>query len=241
LRNNIKNLIIVNISCKGKQIFFQLVDNTGNVLYINSRLGLEGKWSLKEGNHTRFCLYLYRYLTNIKGITKIENVILYYDDSINYGGIDILSEQQYQRKIKEIGPDLLSENINYNIWYNIIKNGRLKQKQICNFLMDQKKFSGIGNYLKSEILYRSKIRPDRVLSSISDDEINTLYNVTLQTIKEAYLAGGLTIKSFWSPDGQRGMFPVHVYKKEIDPLGNSIVAEKFKDGRTSYWVPKIQL
>ena len=96
-------------------------------------------------------------------------------------------------------------------------------------------------YLKSEILYRSKIRPDRVLSSISDDEINTLYNVTLQTIKEAYLAGGLTIKSFWSPDGQRGMFPVHVYKKEIDPLGNSIVAEKFKDGRTSYWVPKIQL
>src|SRR3989304_5872633 len=80
------------------------------------------------------------------------------------------------------------------------KNTRLNNSQICAFLMNQKYFSGLGLYLCCEILYLSKIKPDRILSELTDDEIKELFDVILTTVKRSYDSGGHTIKSYISPD-----------------------------------------
>lgn len=242
--SQINGYFINNITCKGKQIFFHL-NNHLNKLYINSRLAMEGKWSITAANHTRFWIQVIKYnpiydiINNTFDIK--ENIItLYNDDTRNFGAIELLDEKQYQSKLNQIGPDLLSDTIDNTLWTQKIKNKRIKNKQICDYLLEQKWFSGIGNYLKSEILYRCKIRPDRVLDQLSDDDIDNLYTISITTIKEAYIYNGLTIKTYWSPEGHRGKFPLKVYNRDIDDNGYKVIKNTFKDGRTTHWVSEIQ-
>ena len=42
--------------------------------------------------------------------------------------------------------------------------------------MDQKQFSGIGNYILSEIFYRSKLNPFLNCKDLSDDQWRVLYD-----------------------------------------------------------------
>lgn len=239
---------IQEVTCKGKQIFFCLTSGTTTTpakAYLNSRLALEGKWTLTEAKHTRFWMYLTRYSavydTSTQSIKILETpLVLYNDDTRNFGAVDLLDENGFRNKINQIGPDLLSESIDYALWVQKIKNRRIPTKQICDYLLEQKYFSGIGNYLKAEILYRCRIRPDRQLNQLTDDEIKSLFEVSIATIKEAYSYHGLTIRTYWSPEGHRGVFPLKVYNRDIDDNGYKVIKGTFDDDRTTHWVPEVQ-
>jgi len=159
-------------------------------------------------------------------------------------------------KLAELGPDLLATALLYSghrpvsgtidpvspeIWLQKLRNPRIPNKQVGDFLMEQKYISGIGNYLRAEILYHAKIRPDRALSSLTHLETETLYRYALKTIVESYSYGGLTIENYWSPDGRRGTFPKQVYGKTEDPYGNPVVTNSTKGDRTVHWVPAVQI
>ena len=232
----INSYVIQRIECKGKHIFFHLfntADQTRKVL--ESHLAMTGRWSHIQGNHTRFWMVLSNPIV-------LQDWILYFDDVRKWGRISLLSTDEFVNKIDQIGPDLLSDVINPGEWHRKIKNGRIKNKMICDYLLEQKHFSGIGNYLKSDILYLCKIKPDRPLCSLSDEEINCLLQVSVSTIKESYSYGGLTIKNFWDPEGKRGLYPTKVYNKVCDCNGYKIVKIKFKgnNDRTTHWVPEVQ-
>ena len=151
-----------------------------------------------------------------------------------------MDEVQLQNKINKIGPDLLNDQFTLEIWKNKITWSRIKSKQICGFLMEQKYFSGIGNYLKSDILYLAAIRPDRSLMTLTDEEITRIFHVAVKTIRRSYHYRGCTIKSYWDPDGKAGKYERIVYGKTHDQYGNEIIKSTFKDKRTTHWVPSIQ-
>ena len=245
----INGTYIHQIHCKGKQIFFVLdllsenrdyKINKINKLYLNSRLGMTGRWSSSNTGHIRFWMKVkYFYINNLLDVNTYE-VTIYNTDTRNFGNIEVFTEYQYINKLNDIGPDLLSDIIDSKLWYQKIKNSRIKNKYISDYLLEQKYFSGIGNYLKSEILYRAKIRPNRSLVSLTDEEINTLLKISLETIRESYLCGGLTIKDFWSPDGKRGEFKCKIYNRDKDDFGYTIIKEYFDTDRATYWVSEIQ-
>ena len=116
---------------------------------------------------------------------------------------------------------------------------------ICRFLMSPNYVSGIGNYLKSEILYRCRINPFRSLGTLTDEEVARLYGTCLSTIQQAYQSGGLTHGTFLDPDMEKGTFPIFVYKRagQADPHGHTIIyvpPEESPDGRSIYYVPELQ-
>jgi len=126
------------------------------------------------------------------------------------------------------------------LWLKIARNKRIQNKQICDYLLDQKRISGIGNYLRSEILYRSRIRPDRSLKNLSDEELELLRIESIKTVRESYDSHGLTIRSYSDLYGNKGTFICQVYNRTEDPYGNPIRTDTFKDGRTIHWVPSLQ-
>jgi len=216
--------IIKEVKSKGKHIFFHL--NNG---YLHSHLIMTGKWLWTEGKYTRIKFHLN------------DGRVLYYDDQRRWGHLDWMNQTQYEAKLKTIGIDLLSEKIGLTQWKKIMRNKRLKKnKQICDLLMSQKYISGIGNYLKAEILYRAKIKPNRTLIDLTEKELEDLYQISLETIKASYESKGLTIATYETPDGQRGCFELMVYNQKVDPLGNEVVKETFQDGRVTHWVPAVQ-
>lgn len=229
--DTVKDSIIEKVTCKGKQIFFHFsIKGNGKVdIIYNNRLALFGRWSdIKPENHLRFWFKL------------SGDKYLYFSDTTNFGGLDILSPLAYEMKLKEIGPDLLSEEVSFDLYMKKIRSSRIKNQYICKFLTEQKYFSGIGNYLKSEILYFSKIAPHRTLQTLTDAEIFELYTKSIEIIKLSYSYGGLTIETFWSPDGKRGLYPKVVYDSDKDPSGNPIISSSEYDGKSTYWVPALQ-
>jgi len=225
------------VTCHGKKIIWLL-----NGCYLTSTLGLTGRWSWTPENNIHLTF------------TLDTGEKLYFIDALKFGNLSVLlTKQDLDAALKEIGPDLLANAIDIyqgTNWCNpkyIIteesyrtKARKCNKKQLCAFLMEQKHFSGIGNYLKAEILYRCKLRPDRLVSSLTDEQIEDLRLTSMQTIYEAYCYNGLTIKDYWDPHGNAGTFPLQVYNRSTDPFGNKVEVAKFADKRNTHWCPDVQ-
>jgi len=223
-------LKIKSVDCKGKFIYFTFsYENSNKKYYLFSTLGMTGMWSGKMTKHTRF------------SISFSEDLILYYNDTRNFGTLKfVLSEFELDKKLKSLGPDVL----NCDIDCQEFKNRFIKKpnKTIAECLMNQSVICGVGNYLKSEILYASKISPYRLIKDITDDEWHFLYFYSIAIPKRSYNLGGATIKDYRSPNGKEGQFSRRfaVYNCKFDPNNNIIVKETTKDKRSTYWVPEIQ-
>jgi formamidopyrimidine-DNA glycosylase len=167
---------------------------------------------------------------------------LYYDDSRHFGLLDVVNTTAgLQKLLKEVGPDLLQDSISVQQYYEVLSRKRLSGKTIMSFLLEQKYFSGVGNYLRSEILYACRLDPRRTLGTLTQNDIISLYTNTMNTLQESLKFGGLTIATYWDPDGRKGLYTVRVYGKDKDPLGNPVEQIKDEHDRTVHWVPKLQV
>lgn len=243
---------IVNVDSYGKRIIFNMEKPDGTPFRMCSFLGMEGHWDQDPKlNHTHIQIYFGRVIPNVNvskarrkiNLGIVEGPPICYSDSRHFGrNVVCYTDDQYKDFFKAIGTDLIKDRdkITPEVWRNKLRNPRIKTKQIATFLLEPKWFSGIGNYLKSEILYRARIYPGRQLQDLTDEEIETLRIVSLDTIMESYKSGGLTIRTYSAPDGSIGKFEKVVYKQDKCPLGYPIIWEKFKDDRMTYWVEELQ-
>lgn len=215
----------ISVYSRGKRIIFEMEN-----CYILSFLGMTGKFIYKPGNHSGLVL-------------KFNDIIVYYDDVRHFGYLKIYKTKTELDAYLDstIGPDWLNDNVTLEYFETEIKNKRRKNTQICQFLLNQKIIAGLGNYLKAEVLYRSKIRPDRKLGELKDTEIRVLYEVIVETLQEALAANGLTIRDYISPSGLEGKFKCLVYGKDKDPNGHVVIKEKFKDKRNTWWCREVQV
>ena len=258
-KTGIKGLELAKVPCKvvgvfsrGKLIIIECITTDNKTIYMVSQLGMEGKWIHAKDVYSNFRIY-FGSLQNDK--YKVTDT-WYFSDSRHFGHFNIYSD--FKEIDKAHGPcwmlaALLSENIvhkhdlkpyqtfmTFNHFRGKINDKRLAKKEICDFLMKQKYGSGIGNYLRAEIQYRAKISPHKLLSSFSYDDILVLYNCIIKQLLISYGAKGLTIKSYWDPEGNKGKCPLQVYNRKEDPFGNKVETFKDKERRTVHWVPAIQ-
>ena len=189
-------------------------------------------------NHCNLWLHLGEVVENTQYIQET----LFYDDPRHHGEIRIfLSSQDLHSYLKsKVGPDLLQDEITPEYWHLCFRNKRLVNKAVCEFLLEQSRFSGIGNYMRSEILYRCRIDPFRTLGSLSDKEIELLRYHSLKIVREIYEARGASLYTYFEMDGSKGNFQVVIYGQEFDPEGNPITNASDKKKRTVWWVPALQ-
>lgn len=213
------------LSCgsKGKKIIF----NFEHDITLISSLGITGRWSVCRETTKDIVLSFGEVVS--EGVT-VEKKTLYYTDTSNFGSMMFA-------KIKDVGKDVLNDNITFEEWNKLLRNPRIQHKEIGQYLLDQKYVSGIGNYLRAEILFMCRMRPDRLLRDVSEQDNRNLYTNMTYIIKEVYKMGG--VDSYLDPFGIPGKYKPGIYgQKEIG--GAEIVCEKFKDGRTSWWCPTYQ-
>lgn len=212
----------------GKKILIHLSSNQT----IICSLGMTGKFKYSDpGPHTHFRF-------------DFPDLCLYFDDTRYMGSIIFSENAQVPNYFSEVGPDILDAAINSpitpEVWKERYKAKKWQNKQMCQVLLEQSIFSGIGNYLKSEILYYSGISPFRVVHTLIDEEWEKLRTVAHQILLLSYSHGGFTIESFISPDGSRGSYPAAVYGRSFDNLGNVVTKVSTKDQRSTYWVNAVQ-
>lgn len=216
--------VVSSVWAKGKRPIIECSDFS-----IATFLGMTGRWSFERPLKPLITVCF-------DGGGEISH--LYYSDTRKFGRVTVLAstEEALAGYLANIGPDLLSEPPSLEDYKKVITDKRRARTNICSFLMEQKWFSGIGNYLKSEILYASCLHHARTLGSLSEAEIARLHACSLDLIARSYQSGGLTISDYWSPTGDRGSFLCAVYGKSLSPDGRKVKKITTKDGRTTHYV-----
>jgi formamidopyrimidine-DNA glycosylase len=164
-----------------------------------------------------------------------------FNDPRHFGTLKFVrGRKALEKKLSTIGPDMLSDPPTAEEFSTLIL--KKSSRTICEALLDQSTISGVGNYIKSEALYRAKILPTRPVTDISPYEYVMLHKAVIDVCKEAYEARGSTISTYRNVDDTPGdgQFSFRVYGRDLDPLGNVVFHATTPDGRTSWWVPTVQ-
>lgn len=189
------------INCKGKFIYFILENNH----YIMHSLMMSGRWQEEIDNHTRWSIQTedgtYLYFSNPRGFATVE----FTDDSFDL-----------RKKLVTLGPNIMTDEFSYDIFEK--KCDRYCKRNITSFLMDQNVFSGCGNYIKSEVLYRAKISPLRKVGDLSKEDKKNVYQALKDIPQESY-EGKLIRQVYGQPNS---------------------VKLKSADGRVTHWNPDEQ-
>lgn len=233
---------IIGVRSHGKKLLIDL--DSGHMIIVS--LGMSGRLQYTPGNHSHVRFDISE--SQINGPFKVIKPVcsVYFDDSRYMGGVDIIPNASIVFYFKDIGPDLLQLSLDektwmpLQTWITIFTAKKLQKRAICEVLMDQSLVSGIGNYVKAEVLYYSGVHPERTVETITIEEWDRLRISAHKVLRLSYSCFGFTIESFISPDGQLGTYPSAVYGKTHDPNGNPVVKSTTKDGRTTHWVPSLQ-
>jgi len=211
--NSVTPQTIRGVGVHGKFLYVLL----NNQWSIWSTLGMSGSWSEEESKHTR-----------IKFI--LNDGTYYYNDTRNFGTLKITNgKDPIIKKLESLGPDLLSEECSDELFIERIRS--VNNRTIAQAIMDQSVVAGVGNYVKAESLYLSKISPHTKCKDLSDKKLSLLNRATRAVLTQAFEVGGLKEDTTQK---------LSVYGQKEDPDGNEIVREKTKDGRTTHWVPAVQ-
>ncbi|TYR82185.1 DNA-formamidopyrimidine glycosylase [Priestia megaterium] len=117
-------------------------------------------------------------------------------------------------------------------------------RNIKAVLLDQHVVVGLGNIYVDEALFRARIHPERIASSLTPVEIQRLHQEIIHTLAEAVEQGGSTIRSYVNTQGQIGMFQLRLYvygkKNEACQFCGTPIEKYVVAGRGTHICPKCQ-
>jgi formamidopyrimidine-DNA glycosylase len=123
-----------------------------------------------------------------------------------------------------VGPD--AATVGREAFRRLIGTGRAPVKAR---LLDQSAISGVGNLLADQALWQARIAPDRIVSSLSEGELDRLRRELRSAVRSAIRQGGVHTGKF-VPARREGSCP-----RDGHPLSRTKLG-----GRTTYWCPECQ-
>ena len=237
---------IKNIASKGKFIWFDCGPNC----YLFSTLGLSGDW-IGDATHSPPSYKYGRIVFSlIDRHNKLHESKLLFVDMIGYGTVKVVKEKnELDKKLKSLGVCWLSDRPSYKEFLSLASKEK-PTRPVARFLMDQKKFAGIGNYILSEVLYRAGIHPFALCGSIAEENRwEEVYIQCVIVISSSYYSQKTTqvpplvqLEGIWAtPEALSNSFHFQAYRqKQCQMTGNEIVKSKGPHGRAIFWSPSIQ-
>jgi endonuclease-8 len=251
---NVLPLKVLGVRNRGKFIWWSLRDDDFNIFYFFQSLGMSGRWT--DEKHIEDTEY-YKDIRYAFLSSKTKGT--FYLDRRNFGTLKLVTDPALlDAKLASLGPDVLSaEWLTLDKFQERFREKKNGQKTLAQLLMNQSVISGIGNYLKSEILWVSELSPHRTPDSLEDEEWKALWrNCHFIPCESAWRGSGSSVLTYLSQEKgnearidtiirfQAGYNPENgnlaVYRREKDPLGNKVIREETADKRTTHWCPSVQ-
>lgn len=131
------------------------------------------------------------------------------------------------------GPDPVKNfnDFKQNIINNINSNDF--NKSICEVLLNQKYFNGVGAYLNAEIVGRLDVNPFRIFKTLTKAELDNLFEMIYKCCNEAYEIGGGELIDWYNPFGKGS--DINNWKKFY---ANKEMCYKQKFGKRNIWISK---
>ena len=212
----LENKTILKVSRFSKYLIIYLSNNKFCLIH----LGMSGTLHLidhkNKKNFTNLSFY------NSPSLPKKHNHIeiifnkfkVIYNDPRRFGFFQIIkNNNDLKKRFIHLGPEPFNNHFNLKYFLKFIKN---KEKNIKNLLIDQKFVSGIGNIYVSEILFLSKVNPQKRIKLLTKKECSQIILNSKKVLLQAIDKGGSSIRDFKNTDGTKGGFQDNfkVYQRE---------------------------
>ena len=185
--------------------------------------------------------------------TRHEHVVIELDngwrvgfvDPRRFGSVDLVrtNAEDAHRLLAGMGPEPLDEAFSIaSLNASLIG----KKTPIKSALLDQKIVSGLGNIYVCEALFRARISPMRLASSVVGARAARLVPAIKQTLTEAIAAGGSSLRDYVQPDGELGYFQHawKVYGREGEKCeacsGACEIRRIVQSGRSTFYCGRVQ-
>ncbi len=223
---------LLRIERRGKYLLFIFEDGV-----LASHLGMTGRWRVtskepprEKHDHVQLQFFPPRWLT--------------YNDARRFGYIEFIkniSELSTHPLFEHLGLEPLSEDFNADY---LVSKGKMANRSVKVFLMDQSVVVGVGNIYVSEVLFLAKMRPTRKANSLMKNDWIKIAKATKGVLKRAIKAGGSSIRDYRNGNGEEGSFQGQhkVYGKAGEPCSvcKTIIKATIIGGRSTFWCPSCQ-
>ena len=216
-----------------------------NEEYCLLHLGMSGTIHLvnnhKKNILTNTSFYSYPNLPKKHNHVEIvfDNFRVIYNDPRRFGFFQIINNSfLLKKRFKKLGPEPFQSKFNLEYVDSYLKG---KKKNIKNFLLDQNFVSGIGNIYASEILFLSKINPNKNVNLINRKDYEKIIINSKKVLSNAIKKGGSTIRDFKNTSGKKGTFQKDFNVYERNGLSckrsrcNGIIQKKNISNRSTFF------
>jgi endonuclease-8 len=176
--------------------------------------------------------------------TSKRSILLYSASDIELWDTSRLSEHPF---LSRIGPDVLDARLDAAQVAVRLRGSRFSGRRLESLLLDQAFLAGMGNYLRSEVLFAAALNPRRRPRELADSEIDALAEALLAIPRRSYSSRGVRkrprsrLRGDLQVDHVEG-FRFRVFDRAGEPCeacGSEIVREEL-GGRRLYLCPRCQ-
>lgn len=173
--------VVSSVQARGKAMLIQFT----NGLTIYSHNQLYGKWVVRDA---------YNYPNTKRQLrlaihTAKKSALLYSASDIEVLRDYELADHPY---LKRLGPDVLDPDITVEQVIDCFHHKSFYWRKLANLLLDQQFLAGLGNYLRSEILFVARIDPSLRPADCTGDQIRRLAESSLALARQSYRTKGIT-------------------------------------------------
>jgi endonuclease-8 len=149
--------------------------------------------------------------------------------------------------LSKLGPDLLDESTTVAQVVERFLSQRFRRRGLVSLLLDQHFLCGLGNYLRSEVLFVGRVSPSFRPLDCKAEQILELSEAAIAVTRQSYRSNGITndlqlAQSLKAAGKSRRDYRHYVFGRESQPCyvcGTSIVKATLA-GRRLYYCPQCQ-
>ena len=181
-QESIEGARIQEITTRGKAMLTRF-DN-GWTLYSHNQL--YGRWTV----HLRSTEVTWNRSLRVEFLTEKKAVRLWSATDLS---LFPSVEEAIHPFLSRLGPDVLDRNVSVDDLEVQLRSKGCRNRKAAHLMLDQKAFAGLGNYLRSEILFVAGVHPDARPSDLDDSTLRAWSQAIKQITVQAYETGGITV------------------------------------------------
>lgn len=118
--------------------------------------------------------------------------------------VDVLTakEERQHPFLRKLGPDILDKTLDAPQIVARLGDERFRRRALGGLYLDQGFLAGVGNYLRSEILFTAGLHPAWRPVDLTDEEKKQLARETLKISRRAYKKRGVTVSDDLALEGK---------------------------------------
>lgn len=228
---------VTQVETRGKA----MLTHFDNGLSVYSHNQLYGKWMVRKAHDLPETKRQLRF-----AIHNAKKSALLYSAS----DIQILSsptEIETHPFLSKLGPDVLSASIKPEQLQADLTSKKHSRRRLATLYLDQHFLAGIGNYLRSEILFVAKLHPSLRPTDCTDEQLFALAKASIAVAYQSYRYKGITndlniANQLKAAGYSYGEYRYWVFDRTDKPCyvcSTSIVKESLSNRRI-YYCPKCQ-